>query len=106
MAGSTECSACPGGRADVDMNPATACVSCVAGQYSASNVTSCTDCASGWADLDSNAATPCTACDAGYFADVVGRRAIYVKLGRRTWTVVRAHRVSHASLARTRAEAM
>ena len=37
---------------------------------------------------------------------VVGRRAIYVKLGRRTWTVVRVPRVSHASLARTRAEAM
>lgn len=94
-AGVSSCVDCMPGFSDADSEPATPCLACAAGRYSAavgataaecSGVcspgshaapastapTDCVDCVAGFVDHDSNPATICSACPTGRYADVAG----------------------------------
>eukprot|EP00727_Mastigamoeba_balamuthi_P013701 m51a1_g8954 putative serine threonine kinase (1680) ;mRNA; r:1026291-1032121 len=67
---STQCEAymCAGGTFDDDSDPATACASCAAGQFTYKGYAqSCVDCARGTTDDDSDPSTQCVACGSGTY---------------------------------------
>ena len=63
--GSTSCTACPVGTADLDSNPATPCTGCTAGSHGAP--VDCIPCPLGTYDDDEDASTDCVPCVSAHF---------------------------------------
>ena len=69
--GSTVCTDCPAGYADLDSDPATPCEHCQIehGHWvTGTRPTSCRQCAPGHADADDDTTTPCEQCPVGKYA--------------------------------------
>lgn len=76
-------SACAPGTQDDDMDPATACVDCVSGEYCAGGGAVAVACVAGEVDHDDDSTTPCQACVPGEFCAGAAAPAVACPAGQR-----------------------